>query len=358
MEILSLIDKSNKMFELVEYIDYYDEYDEIVSLKISINNLLEKYAKDEGTFMELMLLSSPVLFDFAFNSKIDNKGRRLRTKFETSTNYYDAKKWYKFIRNCLIHTNRYTYNNFLKSVYRIEYNETVDIYLLIDDRKYDKYVKFTNNKYFIANDKANKKQNIASTYVYNSDVRMVINCTYFRQFILEIVCQFINAFESDIDKLLKEQISKWQNYFKMYRKMIKSIYITNKIDLKILTKLLNYFNIFKNVNINESYILCEYLLYFKAIKYKVNPQHLDEIIEITTFDKFQKLQNRQFLLNELKKVEGKTDLVIKKQQVLNLLSKVYDENELRKLTITPHHTNYLIVYTQKYIRLRGALANE
>lgn len=353
MEIIQLIDRSNRMFELLEYTDQHDANDEIVSLKISLNNLLLSLDKDDTNFFEVFMLSSPVLFDFAFNSKVEDVGKRLRSSFEKQANYEEAKKWYKFIRNSLIHTNRYTYNSFIKSVYRIEYDQTAEIYFELNESKSYRYQEFKENSFFIENERCNVEKQYEANYQYENDARVMINYDYFCTFVLDVVTQLVRSIEHDVDSILSSEVSKWNNYYNLYKKMITNVYWDRDIDIKLLRKLVKSLSTLKDFDLEEAYVLCEFLVYLVSLEDNLSEQWLFDIIEITTFDKYYQLENRALLLNKISSIKDYERVHIDFESIVWLLNDIYplDSNVQDKLQIFDH-TNYLIMYVQKYLQTK------
>ncbi len=352
MDIITLIDRSNKMFELLEYTNVYGDYDELVSLKISLNNLLVKLDNDEPNFFEVLLLSSPVLFDFAFNSKLDEKGLEIRQTFERQKYYTEAKKWYKFIRNSLIHTNRYTYNNFLKSIYRIEYEQNAIIYFELEKEKAYRFREFMDNQFFILNEEANQLAGESPVYVTNDNVRIDINFEYFNFFILDMVEKFIRSIEHDVDRILANEVNKWNYYYQLYTNMIDNAYWDSYLDIKLLKRLVRSLNNIKYFDLEEAYILCEFLVYLSNLDVEFDEQMVSEITKITTFDKYYQIADRQFILNRISTVKDYERVYIDYDQVAWVLNEVYplsSEND-QSLQIL-EHTNYLIMYVQKYLKV-------
>ncbi len=358
MDITRLIDRSNKMFELLEYTNYFGDYDEIVSLKISINNLLVEMNNESPNFLSVLLLSSPVLFDFAFNSKLDDNGLILRRNFERLKNYEEAKKWYKFIRNSLIHTNRYKYNNFLKSIYRIEYTDGASIYFELDKSKYYRFKEFKENRYFIENEQLNILDGIDSVFEIENNVRIKINSMYFNQFILDIINQFIRSLEHEVDNILNNEVNRWTNYYHAYVQMIDNVYWDNNFDLKLLKKLSKSLKRLKDFDLEEAYILCEFLIYMQSLNIELSEQQINDITTITTFDKYYQLDGRKFIMNEISSVKSYKREYINYDQVAWVLNEIYpltaeSDHSLQIL----EHTNYLIMYVQKYLTAKGVIAN-
>lgn len=359
MDINKLIDRSNKMFELLEYTNFLGDYDEVVSLKISINNLLTELASENPNFLSVLLLSSPVMFDFAFNSRLDDSGLLLRRKFEALTNYEEAKKWYKFVRNSLIHTNRYTYNNFLKSIYRIEYDENATVYFELHETKYYRYNEFKGNRYFLENDRANEASGEDLTYEFNNNVRLTVNADYFNMFVLEIISQFIRSLEHEIDIILNNEVNRWSSYYHNYAQMIDNVYWDNNIDLKLLKKLSKSLKKSKNFDLEEAYVLCEFLVYMQNLNVELSNSQLKDIIEITTFDKYYQLENRKFIMSEIASIKTYQRVFVDYDQVAWVLNEIYpltsdNDHSLQIL----EHTNYLIMYVQKYLTVKGVINNE
>lgn len=351
MDIITLIDRSNKMFELLEYSNVYEDYDELVSLKISLNNLLVKLDSEEPNFFEVLLLSSPVLFDFAFNSKLDVKGLEIRQTFERQKYYAQAKKWYKFIRNSLIHTNRYTYNNFLKSIYRIEYNQNAIIYFELEPEKEYRFREFMENQFFILNEEANVLAEESTVYVTDDNVRIDINFEYFNYFILDIVEKFIRSIEHDVDRILANEVNKWNYYYQLYTSMIENVYSDNHFDLKLLKRLVKSISNIKHFDLEEAYILCEFLVYLSNLDIEFDERQVSDITKITTFDKYYQIEDRQLILNRISQVKDYERVYIDYDQVAWVLNEVYplsSEND-QSLQIL-EHTNYLIMYVQKYLK--------
>lgn len=356
MDILKLIDRSNKMFELLEYTDHFEDYDEIVSLKISLSNLLVSLDSDEPNFFEVLMLSSPVLFDFAFNSKLDEEGQDIRKTFERQKYYEEAKKWYKFIRNSLIHTNRYTYNNFLKSIYRIEYNDGAAIYFELDTSKAYRFEEFKSNRYFIENDKYNKNDEVAVTYKVDNNVRIEINYQYFNHFIIEMVANFIRSLEHDIDTILSIEVNNWHNYYSVYKLVVENVYWDRSIDMKLLKRLSKALKRLKTFDLEEAYVLCEFLVYIMNLDVTLSEKKVAEIIEITTFDKYYQLENRQLVINQVSSAQDYPRVYVDYDQVAWVLNEIYplsSEND-QALQIL-EHTNYLIMYVQKYLTVKGEI---
>ncbi len=358
MDILKLIDRSNKMFELLEYTNHFDDYDEIVSLKISLNNLLVSLDTDQPNFFEILLLSSPVLFDFAFNSKLDSNCQQIRNTFERQKYYDAAKKWYKFIRNSLIHTNRYTYNNFLKSIYRIEYAEGATIYFELDENKLYRFNEFKTNQYFMQNDSYNEADGLELTYEFNNNVRLEINYRYFSDFILEIVSQFVRSIEHDIDLILNNEVTKWNNYYAAYKMLVNKVYWDRYIDIKLLRRLKKSLVKLKDFDLEEAYVLCEFLVYVMNLDVELSERQVEDLIELTTFDKYYQLENRSIIVNEISSVREYTKVYIDYDQVAWVLNEIYplSSNNDQSLQIL-EHTNYLIMYAQKYLTVKG-VSNE
>lgn len=356
MDISKLIDRSNKIFELLEYTDRFPENDELVSLKVSLNNLLESIERDNSNFFETLMLSSPVLFDFAFNTKLEPDAQQIRNTFERQKYFYEAKKWYKFVRNSLIHTNRYTYNNFLKSIYRIEYAEQAIVYFELDQNKIYRYEEFQSNRYFIANNRANIQNEGDEVYLVANNVRIEINYQYFQQFVLEMVSNFIRSCEHDVDIILNQEVTKWKNYYEMYRLVLDNVYYDRNLDIKQLRKLAKRLRTLKSLSIEETYILCEFLVYMLNIDFKLDELQFEEILEITTFDKYYQLENRELILSQISRVKDYPRVYIDYDQVAWVLNEIHplsSEND-ESLQIM-EHTNYLIMYVQKYLVAKGEI---
>lgn len=354
MDIIKLIDRSNKMFELLEYTNHFEDYDEIVSLKISLTNLLVSLDCEHPNFFEILLLSSPVLFDFAFNSKLDEESQQIRNTFERQKYYEQAKKWYKFVRNSLIHTNRYTYSNFLKSIYRIEYGDGAAVYFELDEHKRYRFEEFRTNQFFIANDNFNLEDQQEVTYEFDNNVRLELNYRYFNQFVLQILSQFIRSIEHDIDQILNNEVNKWNNYYAAYKLMVEKVYWDRNIDIKMLRRLKKSLVKLKNFDLEEAYVLCEFLVYLMNLDANLSEHQIRELTEITTFDKYYQLENRSIIINEISEVKDYTRVYIDYDQVAWVLNEIYplSSSNDQSLQIL-EHTNYLIMYAQKYLEKRG-----
>ncbi|WOO86681.1 hypothetical protein RZE82_06070 [Mollicutes bacterium LVI A0039] len=356
MEIARLIDRSNRMFDLLEYTNHYGDNDEVVSLKISLNNLLISLESDNPNFFEVLMLSSPVLFDFAFNSKLDDVGLRLRKTFERQKNYEEAKKWYKFIRNSLIHTNRYTYNNFLKSIYRIEYSNSACIYFELEKTKVYRFEEFKQNRYLITNSKINESHNLASLFEHDNNVKICINYNYFNQFIFETITSLVRSVEHDIDGILSREVNKWNTYYSVYREVIDNVYWDRNIDIKQLKRLALSLKNLKDFNLEEAYILCEFLEYMMNLDVILDENMLEEIIQITTFDKYYQLERRSLILNEVSSIKEYPQITIDYDRVAWLINEIYPlTSENDQVLQILEHNNYLIIYVQKYLLVKGLI---
>lgn len=354
MDFLKLIDRSNKIFELLEYTNLFDEYDEIVSLKISLNNLLVSLDGEEPNFFEILILSSPVFFDIAFNTNLDEKGQQIVNTFERQEYYEEAKKWYKFVRNSLIHTNRYTYSNFLKSIYRIEYGEGATIYFELNEAKSNRYDEFKSNRYFIENDKYNQVDGLDTSFEHNGNARIEINYKYFRKFVVEMISKFIRSVEHDVDQILNNEVVKWSNYYLVYKQVIEEVYWDRNIDIKKLRRLKKSLEKLKNFDLEEAYILCEFLVYFMNLDIVLNEQMLKDIIEITTFDKYYQLENRSIIFNEISSIKDYDRAYVDYDQVAWILNEMYPlSSEHDESLQILEHTNFLIMYVQKYLTVKG-----
>ncbi len=356
MEIIKLIERSNKMFELLEYTNVFTDYDELVSLKISLNNLLLSLDDGGNDFFQVMMLSSPVLFDFAFNSKLDKDGMALRARFERTRNYEEAKKWYKFVRNSLIHTNRYTYNNFLAAIYRIEYSDGAYIYFDLEPERVYRWIEFKQNRYFLENERANMNYDQYITYELDLNVRMRINYSNFRKFIFEILNQFIDCLEREIDTILKSEIVKWENYYRLYRDLIEDVYDYKQIDINSVKRLARQLRKLTDFNVEEAYVLCEFLVYIRDLEVKISSQMLEQIITLTTFDKYVQLADRAILFDQIRDIEKYHKKYIAYDLVAWILNEIHPlttkvDEQLQIL----EHTNYLIMYAQKYLTSKGVI---
>lgn len=354
MEITELLDRSNRMFELLEYTDHYSEDDEIVSLKISLNNLLISLGCDQPNFFEVFMLSSPVLFDFAFNSKIEDIGLKLRSTFERNKEYEQQKKWYKFIRNSLIHTNRYTYSNFLKSIYRIEYSNCAKIYFELDTERIYRFDEFTNNQFYLENQQFNSLQQIDGDTRFENNVCLVINYEYFNQFVYQTIERLVRSVEHDIDAILNSEVNRWNNYYSIYQRIVNSAYIDREIDVKQLKQLAKSLKILKKLDLEEAYVLCEFLVYLINLEQEIDQKQLDDITKITTFDKYYQIEERTLILNQISPVKDYQRIYIDYEQVAWLINEIFPlspegDQRLQKL----EHTNYLIMYVQKYLKVKG-----
>ncbi len=350
MDINRLLERSNRLFELLEYTNLYDDYDEIVSLKISINNLLVAVETHGENFFEVLLLSSPVLFDFAFNSKIDSIGERLRISFERNKDYDQAKKWYKFVRNSLIHTNRYTYNNFLSQIYRIEYNGHANIYFELDTDKIYRFEEFKQNRFFIANEDSNAED--FKLFEIDNNIRICVNYEQFKKFVFEQIELFVRSVEHEVDHILDSEVIRWQNYANAYHDLVIDIYETKFINFKLIRRLVKSLKKINEFDLKSIYILCEFLVYFRDYEEELNTSQIEDIITITTYDKYAQIDNRTLLINEIS--DRKTYLQSKVVYsdviwIVNELHPINDEsdNELNYF----EHTNYLIMYMNKYLKL-------
>lgn len=354
MDILKLIDRSNKMFELLEYTNRFDDYDEIVSLKISLNNLLVSLDSEEPNFFEILLLSSPVLFDFAFNSNLEPEYQQIRNTFERQKYYEEAKKWYKFIRNSLIHTNRYTYNNFLKSIYRIEYDEAAVVYFELDEKKSYRFEEFKTNRYYIENDKYNQVDSEPVTYEFQGNVRLEINYHYFRKYMIEMISNFIRSLEHDVDQILSNEVNKWNNYYILYKQLINEVYWDRNLNLKLVRRLKKSLVKLKDFDLEEAYVLCEFLVYMSDLDVALNEEMIADIIERTTFDKYYQLENRSIIFNQISSVKNYPKVYVNYDQVAWILNEIYPlSSEHDQSLQILEHTNYLIMYVQKYLAVKG-----
>lgn len=358
MDISRLIDRSNKMFELLEYTGVFTDYDEIVSLKISINNLLVGLEAGKPNFFEVLMLSSPVLFDFAFNSKLDEKGLQIRKTFEKQKYYNEGKKWYKFIRNSLIHTNRYTYNNFLKSIYRIEYLEGAAIYFELDPKKRYRFQEFQENRYYQQNELINDNFGMQDTFIVDENVRIEINYDYFNKFVLEMISGFVRSAEHDIDSILKDELNKWNNYYVMYQNVVYKVLSERHVDVKSLRKLTKALERIGVVELEERYVLCEFLVYLSNLNVELDDKVVTDIIDITTFDKYLQIDNRQLVLNEIANVKDYEKIYISFDLVVWILNEIHPLTGMETEFDVFEHTNYLIMYVQKYLNKRGVIINE
>lgn len=359
MDIINLIDRSNKMFELASYMENLKNYDELVSLKTSLNNLLQSLDCNEPNFFEVLLLSSPVLFDFAFNSNLDDEGQKLRRSFEGRKNYEQAKKWYKFVRNSLIHTNRYTYNNFLGSIYRIEYRSGAIIYFELSTTKAYRFEEFKQNQFFLLNDKWNIDAGFSTTYEANQNVRLQVNFQYFEQFILSEINEFIRSVEHEIDNMLNNAVNIWNNYYKLYKQLIVGVCKDDVIDIGLLQKMKKSLVKLGGFDLEEAYVLCEFLVYLLNLDIELSPQMVQDITNITTFDKFYQLDERQIILNQIREIKEYQRVYINFQQVSWILNKLYPLTpQIEEQLQTLDHTNYLIMYVQKYLATKGSIVNE
>lgn len=356
MEISALIERNNRMLELLEYTNLYPDYDELVSLKISVNNLLAALDDGGANFFQVLMLSSPVLFDFAFNSKLDEVGAKLRRGFEKHQDYEEAKKWYKFIRNSLIHTNRYTYNNFLDAIYRIEYSDGAYIYFDIRPERMYRYQEFKANKFFKRNEKANIELDGFETYEYDLDIKMRINYVEFRKFVLKQTMCFIIKVEKEIDKILIKQLKLWDNYYKSYRELIKDVYEYKQIDISMLKRVARNLGKITDFNIEQAYILCEYLVYIRDLEYDISEEQMDDMIILTTFDKYAQLKRRTIIMNQISNVRDYVKKYVDYDLVAWLLNEIHPLTSTidSKLEIL-EHTNYLIMYSQKYLTVKGVI---
>lgn len=354
MDIIKLIDRSNKIFELLEYTNQYDDYNEIVSLKISLTNLLVSIDKEQPNFFEILLLSSPVFFDFAFNSNLDGVGQQLKKTFERQVYYEEAKKWYKFIRNSLIHTNRYTYNNFLKSIYRIEYEQGATIYFELNEQKAYRFEEFKINRYFIENEQSNQLAGRDLALEQNGNVRIEINYQYFYQFITDMTSKFVRSLEHEVDQILSKQVILWNNYYEVYKLVIEDVYWGRNINIKNLQRLKKNLEKVMDFNLEEAYVLCEFFVYLMNLEVELDEQMVSDIIEITTFDKYLQLKNRKIIINQISEIKDYQRVFIDYDQVAWILNEIYplsSEND-KSLQIL-EHTNYLIMYVQKYLIVKG-----
>lgn len=354
MDITKLIDRSNKLFELLEYTNLYDDYDELVSLKISLSNLLISIDNENPNFFEILLLSSPVLFDFVFNSNLDGIGQQLNKSFERQDYYEESKKWYKFIRNSLIHTNRYTYNNFLKSIYRIEYDRWATIYFELNEQKAYRFEEFKTNRYLIENEKYNQIDGQDLMIEKNGNVRITINYNYFCKFIIEITSKFIRSLEHEVDQILNQQLILWNNYYEVYKDVVEDVYWGRNIDLKNLRKLKKALSKVMDFSIEEAYVLCEFLVYLINLEVELDENMISEITVLTTFDKYLQLENRNIIFNQISEIKEYQRVYIDYDEVAWILNEIYPLNsEIDNSLQILEHTNYLIMYVQKYLTVKG-----
>ncbi len=363
-EIEILIEVSNKQFEYLEYSRSFITNNEFLSLKISINNLLKaiydyeqtnKQADDQDFklyFYQMIFLSSPILFDFIYNDNVLNANRLLKNKFVSLPKYEESKKWYKFVRNSLVHTNRYTLNNFTDKIYKVEYNQVITIHFELRQKAMKSFGKFMNNQFVHLNEGYIAKENIKNKKEIKAlDIKFSISYQYLIIFIKREIDIFIEYLEKEVDNLFQKDLQKWKNYYIQYESVIKYIIQYKEININQIVTLQKSIKKIKDFSFEHLYILVEYLEYLKTISYQINISDLQYILDITCVDPFAQIDNRQLLLMQLNKNKQIPKYKVNFSNVLDLLNQIQkvstqQESQIQSL----YHTNFLIVYTEKYLQ--------
>lgn len=359
-EINKLLQKVNDQFEFLDFLESFEIDNEIVSLKISLINLLISFneaSEDKEHFFQIILLSTPVMFDFMYNDYIQKENRFLKNTYKKTKYYSQSKKWYKFVRNSLIHTNRYTHNLFTDKIYRIEYESVINILFELDKtngvRSFDKFLK---NRFLQMNFEVLEKKQIKPLMINHGNVKISIDYDEFIRFIYNEVTLFTDLIEKEIDRLILKEVHKWEAYYQLYKELIKDIILTKRIDIKSINKLVESIRTFKKFNNYEVVILVEFLLFIISKEIQLQEENIQDIIDFTAIDVFSQIENRNVIFDEIANSEVSIEVAINYKQVENILVQMgIKEKGVLKIIHNDKYTNYLIIFTKKYFKSKNII---
>lgn len=356
-ELLTL---ATEQFEYLEYTNSFADNNEFLSLKISMENLLlvlAEFEVDEAhprhSFYKVLMLSTPVMFDFLYNDYTEAQNNRLKKIFIQQNEFEEARRFYKFVRNALIHTNRYTHNSITTKIYRIEYADYIHIYFELQEKSLISLANFLDSKFMRENDEviaAAGHQNICE-YREHENIKFTFDYTYFIEFIKYEIIRFFESIEQETNRIYARDVKEWNQYFDEYKALITYVYETKALSTKRITSIYKKIKKMTDFTYTDLYILIEFLIFVRTSPKEIDQEKLDLLSELTVIDIYHQQQERRLLFelthDDINKVnyeyKANVDEIIEyMNKIINVTAKM--EKRIKSL----NEKNYLIAYAILY----------
>ncbi|MGL4589712.1 MAG: hypothetical protein ACRCUP_05710 [Mycoplasmatales bacterium] len=306
-----LLENFAEAFEYVEHSKIVLFDDEIIHLNVAINNLLYemKYYYEQlnsgnfshRNFISCLFLSSPVFFDFLFSTRVNNQ--MFVGGYQKQAYYNDARLWYRFIRNSLIHGFRFDQNHYIENIFRIDYNDCVTFDFQLKQGNAENFNEFRENRFVRKNtiallDKQIKWNyrflNLEQKYAEEDIVVFQLEYDFFIDFLLKELENYYGTLETLVNSFKQKEMKNWNHYFDQFYQLIKQTNQKQEISVSnIKEHLINYQN-FNIIDTKYVFELVQLLVFLGSFAPKLTNKELLSLINQIVDNKLEGISNFDF----------------------------------------------------------------